>query len=342
MTPPSGPDRRRFLSGAGKYGALLVGGSCLGTSAGAWAQANQESIVPPEAGFDVKEKLNMIRIFSAVQRAPGVTRSEVRRKSNIAVLQYGAGVMFELTNIPDNRGPLMMIQNWINDAAFGDAQSMCLPFVERDFVGEYFQAVGETVVITVQGEIAPGPKEQAAAAAAADAAAKAAGQAGPPPRRRRPLLPDWCEPGTDLRLGARQVIAQGTRPLAEKGREKGMFFIKLSPGIPHADQVRLWQGLHEKAIAASSVFAGQIAGFELMQRLPNTPDTQMNACGPSMPVPELVASFWSKTTRGAGQFPVYMRAFREAAGQQKAIDGSASFMVMAEEEEVRQSPSFVR
>ncbi len=90
-------------------------------------------------------------------------------------------------------------------------------------------------------------------------------------------------------------------------------------------------------MAASSVFAAQVAGFELMQRLPDTPNVQMNACGPEIPVPELVASFWSKTNRGAAQFPVYMRAFREAADQQKAMNGGASFMVMAEEEEVRQS-----
>jgi hypothetical protein len=136
------------------------------------------------------------------------------------------------------------------------------------------------------------------------------------------------------------VLAQGTRPLAVKGREKGMHFIKLPTGSPRANQIRIWQTLHEKAMAASPVFASELAGYELLQRLPDTPDVQINRCGPPIPVPELVACFWSKSNRGAAQFPTYARAFHRA--DQKAIDGQASFLVMTEEWEVYTSATHLR
>lgn len=326
-------DRRRFLADAGKYGALLVGSTYVAArSAGA-----QDA---PPGGWDVRDKLDMLRIWSAVQRAPGVMRIEVRKKSNIATLQYAGGVLFEQLKVQDNRGPLMFIQNWINEAAFGEPGGpTCMPFVERDFVGEYFMATGDTDVINVQGELMPSLKEQAAEAAAAAAAAP---QGGPPPRRRRPQLPEWCEQGTDLRVATRQVVAEGTRPLAEKGHEKGLYFMKLAPSVPRAGQVKLWQDLHQKALAASRVFASELAGFELTQRMPEAPDVLMQECGTEIPLPELVAAYWSKTPRGAAQFPVYVRALKAAADQQKAINGRASFFVMAEEEEVRQSSALVR
>ena len=60
-----------------------------------------------------------------------------------------------------------------------------------------------------------------------------------------------------------------------------------------------------------------------------------------MPVPELVACFWSKSKRGAAEFPTYARAFRQA-DQQKALDAPSSFFLMTEEWEVWQGDQVLR
>ena len=327
-------NRRTFLTDAGKCGALLVGGTYLGATAGFENRANAQTNAPPEQGFDVKEKADMARIFGVGRRAPGMLRGDIRRKTFIGMLGYGGAALGEATKVPDNRQPLLFVMNFINEAAFGEGQEQCHPLVERDFVAEYSQGVGKTVVGSMTGNIPPTPEELAAARAK---------EGKEPPAPRVPSFPEThAERGTDLRVVAKQVLAQGTRPLAVAGREKGMHFIKLSANIRRDDQVKTWQALHDKAIARAKVFASELAGYELLQRLPNTADKQMNRCvGAEMPVPELVACFWSKSKRGAGEFPTYARAFREA-DQQKALDTPSSFFLMTEEWEVWQGDQVIR
>jgi hypothetical protein len=178
--------------------------------------------------------------------------------------------------------------------------------------------------------IPPPPSDQPVTAAAA----------GQGQRRRRPALPEYGENGTDLPIAARQVLAQGTRPLAVTGREKGMHFIKLSSTVAVADQMKVWQTLHAKALEATPAFAQGLAGYELLQRLPDTASRQPARCGEEMPVPDLVACFWSKTKNGAAQFPGYVRAWRQA-DQQARVDGPASFFLLVEEWEVFINPTFI-
>ena len=295
-------DRRGFLTDAGKYGALLVGGTYIAATAALESRAPSGQGGPADAGRDVQEKAKMVRIFGVARRAPGLTNADVRGKSFISFLGYGGSVMREAMKSNDNRQPLLFIQNFVNGAAFGvEGQTTCPAVSDRDFVGEYWMGIGDTVVSSVQGVIAPTPSDQPSPPP------PATGQA----RRRRPSLPEYGENGTDLPMATRQVLAQGTRPLAVTGREKGMHFIKLSSSVAAADQVKVWQTLHAKALEATPGFAEGLAGYELLQRLPDTPSRQPNRCGEEMPVPELVACFWSKTKNGAAQFPSYVRAWRK-------------------------------
>ena len=328
----AGKNRRTFLTDAGKCGALLVGGTYLATTTGLENRASAQTNAPPEQGFDAKEKADMVRIFGVARRAPGMLRGDMRRKTFIGMLSYGSAALEQATKVPDNRQPLLFVMNFINEASFGEGQEQCHPLVERDFVAEYSQGVGKTVVGSMTGIIPPTPEELAAARA----------KEGKGPREPRPpTLPEThAERGTDLPVATKQVLAQGTRPLAVAGREKGMHFIKLAANIARADQVKTWQALHDKAMARAKVFASELVGFELLQRLPNTPDKLANRCGPELPVPELVACYWSKSKRGAGEFPTYARAFSQA-DQQKALDAS-SFFLMTEEWTVQESQQLIR
>src|SRR4030081_1594830 len=68
-------DRRRFLTGAGKYGALLMGAAYIpGRSAleTAYAQAGAQD----RDKMPVKQKKGAVRIMGVVQRRPGLTRTE--------------------------------------------------------------------------------------------------------------------------------------------------------------------------------------------------------------------------------------------------------------------------
>src|SRR5437867_936119 len=68
-------DRRRFLTGAGKYGALLVGAAYIpGRSAfeTTYAQAGG----PGSGEMPVEQQKDVVRIMGVAQRRPGLTRAE--------------------------------------------------------------------------------------------------------------------------------------------------------------------------------------------------------------------------------------------------------------------------
>ena len=160
-------------------------------------------------------------------------------------------------------------------------------------------------------------------------------------RRRVAALPDSGERGTDINVVARQVLAQGTRPLSPSGRvDKAMHFVRLSSTVAVADHVKVWQTLHAKALEGNTAFADGLAGLELLQRLPDLPSRQPTSCGGEMPVADLVACFWFKTKRSAQLFPDYARSWRRA-DLQTAIDVPATFFVVVDEVEVWTNPSFV-
>jgi len=72
-------DRRGFLTGAGKYGALLMGAAYVpsGTSP---SQTGSASAQTGTEEFDVEEK-GIVRVLGVVQRRSGLTRLQVKFRS---------------------------------------------------------------------------------------------------------------------------------------------------------------------------------------------------------------------------------------------------------------------
>jgi hypothetical protein len=299
-------DRRRFLSDVG-YATLLLGGASLSPTplfeTRASAQAETRETVRP-----VKDDGPRLRGFAVVRRAPGQSRKDVRRKALVPLSGYSRACLDELTK-PVNARQSMFIQCYVNDASYGaEGGTGCPVISERDFVSEWQFVVED-------GAGVPRPEPE--------------GERRRPPRP--PTLVDWAESGTDIRLIMRQVIAEGNRLLAIPGREKGMHFVKMASNVPAADYGKVWQDLHAKAIdQAPEVFAGNLTGHELLERMPGTAARQLNRCGAEMPVPDLVSQFWLKTPAGSQQFLNYVKALYQA-DQQNALDKPASFALLLEE-----------
>lgn len=318
-------DRRAFLTRAGTYGALLMSGPYITATAALGSGALAAQAGPGDAGDVrvVQEKAKMLRIFGLMQRAPGMTKGETRVKSPQGYWGYARDVYLAATKKVHGQA-LQHIHNVITDSAFGDVgQTSCPALSNRDYVAE-FSMDANPPAVPIRGAGATGDMTPRQAQA----------------ETRRPSLPDFIEGGTDLSVVTRQVLAQGTRPPGTAGRERGMHFIRMSPAIPAADHVQVWQGLHAKAMQATPAFSEGLAGFEVLPRLADTAARQVSRCGAEMPVADLVACFWSKTKNAAEQFPSYVRALRQA-DQQKAMDGPASFFFLVEEWEVMTQPSFV-
>ncbi len=149
-------DRRGFLTGAGKYGAVLMGAAYMpGASpletADASAQAGADE-------FAVEEK-GIIRVLGVVQRRSGLTRLQVKFRSpdfdfsaaDRALIAGAASptgdtrrpttlgayyrwVHTELTKNEPGRN-VKHIHNVVVDGAFGDA-TPCTAFNNRDLVAE--------------------------------------------------------------------------------------------------------------------------------------------------------------------------------------------------------------
>jgi hypothetical protein len=324
--------RRRFLSDAGKYGALVAAGTSLPAPVALSEARAAAQTTDVEVGRDVKEKVEMLRIFGVMRRAPGLTNREIRGKGYIPLLAYGTRGLQEAMKSTDRRQALLFLQNFVNQIAIGaEGQSDCPSLRDRDFVSEYCMGIGKTIVGSVSGEIPPVPTDE------------------PPPKneppakggnRAAPALPEYVEAGTDIRVAALQVLAEGKRPLARDGRDKGMHFIKMSSTVPAAERVKIWQDLHAKALAATPLFKNGLNGFELLQRVAGTPDRVPQRCGAEVAVPDLVACFWVKTRPASAQFTNYVRNLRKA-DTQNALDGPSSFLFLVEEWEVFMNPTFV-
>ena len=306
-------DRRRFLTGAGKYGALLMGAAYIpGRSAleTAFAQAGAQD----SDEMLVEQKNGAVRIMGVVQRRPGLTRTEAPfADSPHIVPAYYALVYRQLTKKAPGR-ELASVQNVVTDCAFGGDRSLppgpenlhivqppeqmpCTPLSNRDMVSEVsFESV------VVQGR--EGGKGWA------------------------PNLPRWVEPGTELNLAVQQVLAHGTRPSPIAGGQKAMYFLKMSRSVVPADRLKAWQMLHAKAVEAVPVFGDGLQGFEVLQRLPEVSSRQANKCAGEIALPDLVACFWRKD--GVKNFSDYARAFRQA-DKQNALDLPASFFLLVEE-----------
>src|SRR5262245_60172874 len=137
-------NRRTFLTDAGKYGALLVGGTYLTATADLENRASAQDdlaqgSVEALAGYDAKEKGDMVRVFGVGRRAPGMLRGDMRRKTFIMWTGYANAAVREATSGALTGGQLLFIMNFVNEAAFGfDGDTQCVSLGERDFVAEYF------------------------------------------------------------------------------------------------------------------------------------------------------------------------------------------------------------
>ena len=107
-----------------------------------------------------------------------------------------------------------------------------------------------------------------------------------------------------------------------------MYFLKMSPSVTSADQLKVWQTLHTRALETLPAFGGGLQGHEVVQRLPDVANRQTNRCVGEIDVPDLVASFWPKD--GLKTFPDYARAFRQV-DKENALHLPASFFLLVEE-----------
>ena len=128
-------DRRRFLTNLGQRGALLVGATCIARTE---LEGRDQGAIDASANVrPVQEQAKAVRIFGFVQRAPGLTRMEARRKSYLSFHGYYSAVFQEALKIVDNRSQLIHIENFVTDGAFGaQGQTGCPAFTNRDFVSE--------------------------------------------------------------------------------------------------------------------------------------------------------------------------------------------------------------
>lgn len=300
-------DRRGFLTEAGTYGSLLIGGTYLAMSSPLETELSAQAETR-ETKRPVKDDGLKLRGFAVVRRAPGQSRKDVRRKALVPLSGYSRACLNELTT-PVNARQTSFVQCYVNDASYAaEGVDACPMLSERDFVSEWLFAVD------------PNPPAPPAAPAV-------------PPRRppRGPALPDWGESGTDIRLIMKQLFAQGDRLLAIPGREKGMHFIKMASTVPAADHLKVWQDLHAKAMGTlPEMFSNAVLGYELLQRMPDTAAKQASRCGGEMTVPDLVSQFWSKTNPGSQQFLNYARAIYKA-DTNGALDKVNCFALMLEE-----------
>ena len=307
-------DRRRFLTGAGKYGALLMGAAYLPRRSALETASAQAGWAGNSNETPVEQQKGAVRIMGVGQRRPGLTRAEAPfADSPHIVPSYYALVYRRLTKKAPGR-ELACVLNFVTDSAFGGdrnpppgpenlhivlapEQVPCTTFSNRDVVSEVsFEAT------VVQGR-----------------------EGG---RGWAPNLPRWVEPGTELNLAMQQVLAHGTRPTPIAGGPRAMYFMKMSSSVAAANRLKAWQTLHAKAVEALPAFGDRLQGYEVLQRLPDVAARQPNKCVGEIALPDLVACFWSKD--GVKNFPDYARAFRQA-DKDNALDLPASFFLLVEE-----------
>jgi hypothetical protein len=252
----------------------------------------------------VQEKTTMVRLLGLMQRGRGYSKQEIQVKSQQNYWAFARGAMKASVN-QLSWDELQHVQNAVFDSAFGTEGTAPRSLFNPDVVAEFSMHVKGPVGTAAQPCKLP--------------------------------LPEFVEPENELSILARQVAADGTRPGFMSGHHKAMYFVKMSANVPAGDRAKTLQALHAKTLQAMAGAAPAISGFEILERLPA--DTTQ-PCGADVPMPDLVVSYWFKTTRGSAQFPAYARALR-AADQPMAMNAAASFYLLVEEWESRTGPQYL-
>ena len=307
--------RRRFLAGAGKYSALIVGAAYTAGTSGP-DRAYAQGAYPSSGEVPIEHRSDIVRILGVAQRRPGLTRTEAPfADSPHIVPSYYAKVHRELTQKTPGQDVRTTI-NVVTDCAFGGdrnpppgpenlhievppPQMPCTILSNRDMMSD----------VTYEPFVQGGRQGWTGWAS---------------------NMPRWVEPETELNLAARQVFAQGTRPAPAAGGPRASFFMKMSSTVAASDQLKVWQTLHARAVEAVPGFTDGLQGFELLQRLPDVAPRQKNKCVGEIVLPDLVASFWPKN--GLRNFPEYARACRRL-DKENALDLPLCFFLMADEYE---------
>src|SRR4029079_19595676 len=115
-------DRRRFLAGAGKYGAWLMGAGYALKASGAAAQApNQRTEGPPseDGMMPVNLEKDNMRVLGIANRRPGLTRQEAYGADTPHIVaSYYASAYTKLTKVVPG-GNVRCVINTVTDSAFG-------------------------------------------------------------------------------------------------------------------------------------------------------------------------------------------------------------------------------
>ena len=316
-------DRRRFLAGAGKYGALLLGAKYAGEMVSARERARggaqggrgsqREAAPEPVDGQIPLAERNAVRVLGLAQRRPGLTRAEAPFADTPHIIEgYYSKVYTDMTNRPAGASRVVIVAV-VTDGAFGGernpqvgpynlleavptVQLPCTSLSNRDMVCECTYQV-----------VAAGGRSV--------------------PRRYKPNVPRWVEVGTEMNIVVEQVFAHGTRPWPIDNT-KAMHFIKFAPSV--TDRLKTWQALHDRAIHEFAAFGEGLRGYELLQRVADMAPRQPNKCGNEMILPDVVAVYWRDD--GVKNFPDYARAFRRV-DTENAVDLWNTFFLLVEEHE---------
>ena len=318
-------DRRSFLTGAGKVGALLMGTALAGSSAleTAHAQAGTGAGDGDSQPVEQEDK-SVVRILGVTQRRPGLTKKQAPFADTPHYIPgYYAQVYTDLTKKTPGRNVGTMV-NVVTDSAFGgDRSSSQRPTTAPTYNNLHIAQPVEQLPCTTLNNRDIACEVSFKAPVAGERPGGGPGWA--------PNQPRWIEPGTEMNLVMRQVLAHGTRPASPTaGSQKAMYFLKMSSSVMADNHLKAWQTLHGRTMEALSAFANGLRGYEVLQRLSDVPPRQMNKCSGEIALPDLVACFWCKD--GVDTFPDYASAFRQA-DKENALDLPASFFLLVQEYE---------
>lgn len=112
------PDRRRFLTGAGRFGAVLMGAAYLPGRSALETASRQAGWAGNSNEKPVEEKKGAVRILGVGQRRPGLTRAEAPFADSPHIVPARYALVYRQLM---NKAPgieLGSVLNFVTDSAF--------------------------------------------------------------------------------------------------------------------------------------------------------------------------------------------------------------------------------